>query len=154
MSIETVKAYLAAFGRDNDVIQPPVSTATVQLAAEALGTEPARIAKTLSFYKEDHALVVVVAGDAKIDNKKFKDTFGLKAKMLSAEDLERLTGHPPGGVCPFALPAGAEVWLDDSLKRFDFVFPACGTPSSAIKLTPAELETLSAATGWVDVTKL
>lgn len=156
MSIETVRAYLAARGREGDIIEPSASTATVDLAALALGTEPARIAKTLSFYNNGSggALIIVVAGDAKIDNRKFRDRFGFKARMLAGEDVEILTGHPPGGVCPFALPEGTPVHLDESLRRFDHVFPACGSGNSAIRLTLPALEELSGASGWVDVTKL
>lgn len=156
MSIETVAEYLRPFGREGDIIQPQVSTATVELAAAALGTEPARIAKTISVYNNtpDGALIVVVAGDAKLDNKKFKGQFSFKPRMLAGEDVERLTNHAPGGVCPFALPSGTPVYLDQSLQRFDYVFPACGSANSAIKLTMAELQELSRAQGWVDVTKL
>lgn len=154
MSIERVAAYLKTYGRDRDILQPEASTATVELAALALGTEPARIAKTLSFYRGDAALLVVTAGDAKVDNRKFKARFGFKPRMIAGEDVERLTGHAPGGVCPFALPDGVEVFLDDSLRRFDHVFPATGSAHSAIRLTLPELEQLSQAVDWVDVTKV
>lgn len=156
MSIEKVAEYLRRFGREGDIIQPEVSTATVELAAAALGTEPARIAKTISVYggTPDQALLVVVAGDAKLDNRKFKERFAFKPRMLGGADVERLTNHAPGGVCPFALPAGTPVYLDESLKRFDHVFPACGSANSAIRLTLPELEQFSQALGWVDVCKL
>lgn len=154
MSIQAVHTYLRSYGREGDILQPEASTATVHLAAEALGTEPARIAKTLSFYREESTLLVVAAGDAKVDNKKFRTVFGFKPRMLAAGDVESRTGHTPGGVCPFALPEGVAVYLDESLRRFDYVFPACGSANSAIKLTLAELEKLSRAAGWVDVTRL
>lgn len=155
MSIQAVADYLHAFGRDGDIIEPPVSTATVELAAAALGTEPARIAKTISVYDNspDRAMLVVAAGDARLDNRKFKARFAFKPRMLAGEDVERLTNHAPGGVCPFAIPEGTPVYLDESLRRFDHVFPACGSASSAIRLTLPELEELSRAVGWVDVTK-
>ncbi len=155
MSLESVRAHLAPFGRDGDVVVTESSSATVELAAEAIGVEPARIAKTLAFRTADpdECLLVVAAGDARIDNAAFKATFGRKAQMVRAEDVERLTGHPVGGVCPFANPATATVHLDESLKRFTTVFPACGTPSSMIELTLSDLETLSGAVGWVDVTR-
>jgi prolyl-tRNA editing enzyme YbaK/EbsC (Cys-tRNA(Pro) deacylase) len=151
MSVEKVKAYLARWGRDNDVVVSPLSTATVAEAAAALGVEEARIAKSISLRGKGAVFVVVCAGDAKIDNRKYKDAFGVKAKMLShAEALEE-TGHAVGGVCPFALPLGVEVYLDESLKRFAAVFPACGSSNSAIELTCDELAEYSACKGWVDV---
>ena len=154
MSIETARAHLARFGRDDDVIETAESSATVELAAAALGVEPERIAKTLGFYDADGgAILVVAAGDARVDNAKFKAAFGLKAKMLRGEDVERLTGHAPGGVCPFAKPADAHVHLDASLRRFPSVFPAVGNAASAIELTPDELEQVAEPDGWVDVTK-
>ena len=156
MSVEAVREYLRRWNRQEDILLMDVSTATVPLAAQALGVEEARIAKTLSFAaKEDdgHALILVTAGDQKIDNRKFKDQFGMKARMLSPEDALRLTGHPVGGVCPFALPAGTEVYLDRSLERFTTVYPACGAGNSAIEMTPAELERCAEAAGWVDVCK-
>lgn len=153
MSYASVVAYMETYGRAGDILRMPTSTATVQLAAETLGVEPARIAKTLSFYHGDHALLIVAAGDARIDNRKFKDHFGIRPKMLAAGDVEPLTGHAPGGVCPFAVPDGAEVWLDESLRRFVSVYPACGSSDSAICLTIAELEEYSRTQGWVDVAK-
>ena len=153
MSVQTVMDYLKAFGKEGDVREFEVSSATVQLAAEALGVEPARIAKTLSFEMEDGCLLVVAAGDAKIDNPKFKAAFGRKATMLSPDRVLALTGHAVGGVCPFALPEGVRVVLDVSLRRFGTIFPAAGSSSSAIELTCGELETLSGSREWLDVCK-
>lgn len=153
MSVERVKEYLAAYGAAERVREFDVSSATVELAAKALGCEEARIAKTLSFMLGERVILVVAAGDVKVDNRKYKDVFGGKAKMLAREDTERLTGHAAGGVCPFAVSDGVEVWLDESLKRFSTVYPACGSASSAIELTPAELENFSRAKGWTDVCK-
>jgi prolyl-tRNA editing enzyme YbaK/EbsC (Cys-tRNA(Pro) deacylase) len=156
VSIETARAHLAAFGRDGDVIETAQSSATVELAAQALGVEPRRIAKTLSFRgaEPDTAILVVAAGDARVDNAAFKGTFGLKARMLAGDEVLRLTGHEPGGVCPFGNPPAATVWLDTSLQRFDTVFPACGNAASAIELTCDELAELGRSAGWVTVTTL
>lgn len=153
MSIESVKAYFQKWGMENQIREFSVSSATVELAAQALGCEPCRIAKTLSFYAEDGCILVVAAGDAKVDNAKFKQQFGIKAKMLSPAEVENLVGHAVGGVCPFAVKETAKVYLDLSLKRFDTVFPACGSSSSAIELTPKELETYTNFLGWADVCK-
>jgi len=153
MSVETVKAYLSEFGMQDRVLEFPVSSATVELAAQAAGVIPARIAKTLSFLVEERCVLVVTAGDAKIDNGRFKAQFHTKAKMLSPEQVGRLVGHPVGGVCPFAVPASVEVYLDVSLRRFETVFPACGSGNSAIELTCGELEHCSRARGWIDVCK-
>ena len=154
MSIETVRAYFKTCGREGDVLEFPVSSATVELAAQALGVMiPARIAKTLSFLVEDRCILILAAGDAKIDNKKYKAQFHTKAKMLLAGQVEPLTGHAVGGVCPFANPEGTTAYLDVSLKRFDTVFPAAGSPNSAIELSCAELEAFSHSAGWVDVCK-
>ena len=153
MAIEKVKEFFAAFGREADVLEFEVSSATVELAAIALGVEGKRIAKTMSFAKGDTCILVVAAGDARVDNAKFKQTFGMKAKMLAFDDVEPLVGHAVGGVCPFAINDGVEVFLDESLKRFDTVFPACGSSNSAIELTCEELERYSAAKSWVDVCK-
>ena len=153
MSIETVRAYFKTCGREGDVLEFPVSSATVELAAQALGVIPARIAKTLSFLVEDRCILILAAGDAKIDNKKYKAQFHTKAKMLLAGQVEPLTGHAVGGVCPFANPEGTTASLDVSLKRFDTVFPAAGSPNSAIELSCAELEAFSHSAGWVDVCK-
>ena len=154
MSIEKVKAYFASRGMAERVLEFPVSSATVALAAEALGCEPCRIAKTLSFLVEDRPILIVAAGDAKIDNPKYKARFATKAKMLSPEQAEELIGHAVGGVCPFAVNEGVTVYLDESLKRFRTVFPACGSSNSAIELTIPELEEHSGFAGWVDVCKL
>lgn len=151
MSIENVKIYLKNYKKDGDVREFAVSSATVELAAMALNTAPARIAKTLSFKAVDRVILVVAAGDVKIDNKKFKSFFGFKAKMLDYAEVEPLTGHVVGGVCPFALPEGVDVYTDVSLQRFDTVFPACGSPNSAIELTCEELYKISNSSGWVDV---
>ena len=153
MSIETVRAYFKTCGREGDVLEFPVSSATVELAAQALGVIPARIAKTLSFLVEDRCILILAAGDAKIDNKKYKAQFHTNAKMLLAGQVEPLTGHAVGGVCPFALPEDTTAYLDVSLKRFDTVFPAAGSPNSAIELSCAELEAFSHSAGWVDVCK-
>lgn len=153
MSIETVRAYFKTCGREGDVLEFPVSSATVELAAQALGVIPARIAKTLSFLVEDRCILILAAGDAKIDNKKYKAQFHTKAKMLLAGQVEPLTGHAVGGVCPFANPEGTTAYLDVSLKRFDTVFPAAGSPNSAIELSCAELEAFSHSAGCVDVCK-
>lgn len=153
MSIQKVREYLAAYGAADRIREFDVSSATVELAAKALGCAESRIAKTLSFMLGDKVVLVVAAGDVKVDNRKYKDFFGGKAKMLAREDAERLTGHAVGGVCPFAVNDGVEVWLDESLKRFDTVFPACGSASSAIELTLDELEKFSRAKGWTDVCK-
>ena len=153
MSIERVKAYFAAAGLADRVREFEVSSATVELAAQALGCEGKRIAKTLSFMGPAGPLLVVAAGDARIDNARFKAQFGLKAKMLTPEQAVELVGHAVGGVCPFAVNEGVEVWLDESLKRFETVFPACGSSNSAIELTIPELERYAAPKGWVDVCK-
>jgi prolyl-tRNA editing enzyme YbaK/EbsC (Cys-tRNA(Pro) deacylase) len=154
MSVEAVKEYLDRWGRGKDVQEKPVSTATVQAAAAALGVAPARIAKSISLKAPDGTIIVVTAGDTKLDNKKFKTHFGYKAGMLSADDALRLTGHAIGGVCPFALPPEVKVYLDISLRRFDTIFPACGSSNSMIELTPAELDTYSCNAAWVDVCQI
>jgi len=153
MSIERVKAFFAGKGMADRVLEFDVSSATVELAAAALGCEECRIAKTLSFHVDDRVVLVVMAGDVKIDNQKYKAVFGTKAKMLAFEEAPVLIGHAVGGVCPFAVNEGVEVWLDESLKRFETVFPACGSSNSAIELTPAQLEELSGSLGWIDVSK-
>ena len=146
MSIEKVKAFFREMGRENEVMEFAVSSATVELAAIAVGVEPGMIAKTLSFSdNQGGCMLIVAAGDAKIDNRKFKDTFAFKAKMLTHEDALRFTGHAVGGVCPFALPEGIRVCCDSSLWRFEHVYPACGSSNSAIKLTPDELMALTNA---------
>ncbi len=155
MAIETVRTYLKKFGKENKIQEFPVSSATVELAASALGVEGARIAKSMSFYPKEGSgcMIIVMAGDKKIDNSKFKHYFGMKAKMLHTEDVEALTGHAPGGVCPFANPENTSVYLDESLKRFDTVFPACGSENSAIELTCEELYYCANAIEWIDVCK-
>lgn len=153
MSFERVKNYLAPFGLADRCIDLKDSSATVALAAQALGTEEARIAKTMSFLLDDTPLIVVVAGDARVDNHKFKETFHKKAKMIPGADCEKYIGHRPGGVCPFDLPDMVPVYLDVSMKRFDIVYPAAGTDHSAVKLTLEELEKASRSRGWVDVCK-
>lgn len=153
MSIEKVRGYLKQFNKDKNILEMEESTATVELAALALDTEPARIAKSLSFHDGDGAMVIVVAGDVKIDNKKFKQEFGFKAKMLSPEDAVEFTGHAVGGVCPFALPENVRVFLDESMKRFRTMFPACGSSNSAIELTLEELDKFSNNQKWIDVCK-
>ncbi|MDE5596914.1 MAG: YbaK/EbsC family protein [Lachnospiraceae bacterium] len=153
MAIEKVKAYFREQGMEERVLEFDVSSATVELAAAALHCEPQRIAKTLSFMVEDHAILIVAAGDAKIDNAKYKAQFGKKAKMLAPEEVETLVGHAIGGVCPFAVNEGVDIYLDVSLKRFETVFPACGSSNSAIELTITEMEEYSGYAGWVDVCK-
>lgn len=155
MSYESVMAYLEQKGYADRVRLFDVSSTTVSLAAKALGCEPRLIAKTLAFKKgEDSAIIIVTAGDTKINNGEFKRRFGFKPTMLSAEETERHTGHRVGGVCPFALREDLEVYLDDSLRRFETVYPAAGTSNSAVSLTPDELYTLSGASGWVSVGKI
>ena len=153
MSIEKAKNWLRQFGVEDRVREFDTSSATVELAAQAVGCAPARIAKTLSFRTGDSVILIVAAGDAKIDNPKYKARFGCKAKMLSPEDVERLTGHAIGGVCPFGVGEQVKVYLDSSLKRFETVFPACGTGNSAIELSIPQLEQCSGAKKWVDVCK-
>lgn len=153
MAIEKVKAYFGKYGMEERIQEFDVSSATVELAAAALHCEPQRIAKTLSFMAGERAVLIVAAGDTKIDNAKYKAKFGKKAKMLTPEEVETLVGHAVGGVCPFAVNEGTEVYLDVSLKRFETVFPACGSSNSAIELTIPELEQYSGYTGWVDVCK-
>ena len=154
MSIEKVRAYFAQFGMEERILEFPVSSATVELAAVAVGCKPQRIAKTLSFMVGEKPILIVAAGDAKIDNSKYKAQFSTKAKMLSHDQAAELIGHAVGGVCPFAVNDGVAVYLDESLKRFTTVFPACGSSNSAIELTIGELERYSGFTGWIDVCKL
>ena len=154
MSIEVVRNYFRPLGLEERILEFEVSSATVELAAQAVGCEPARIAKTLSFKVGEEAILIVAAGDAKIDNAKYKTFFGAKAKMLAFEEAEALIGHAIGGVCPFAVNEGVEVYLDESLKRFETVFPACGSSNSAIELTISELEQHSGFVSWIDVCKI
>ncbi|MFD4928580.1 YbaK/EbsC family protein [Peribacillus butanolivorans] len=154
MSIESVKSHFKKWDREGDVMEFETSSATVNEAAETIGVTPARIAKTLSFRGEgENAILVVAAGDAKVDNKKFRQMFGFKARMLSAEDVLEQTGHAIGGVCPFGLANDLDVFLDVSMKRFESLFPACGSANSAIELKLAELFEYSGAKDWVDVCK-
>ena len=152
MSIETGRAYLRARGYEDRIQEFSVSSATVELAAQAVGCEPARIAKTLSLLGKDGPLVLVVMGTARLDNRKFKDVFHQKAHFIKAEDVESLVGHPMGGVCPFALPEGVPVYLDASLKNFDPVYPAAGAPNNAVEISLADLERVTGGV-WVDVCK-
>lgn len=154
MSIENVKEFFKNYNKDGDVLEFPVSSATVELAAQALNVIPARITKTLAFKSKDSCIVIAAAGDTKIDNKKFKSEFGFKAKMLTPEETLNMTTHPVGGVCPFALPEGVKAYADVSLKRFDTVFPACGSGNSAIELNMAEIEKYGSIEKWVDVCSL
>ncbi len=154
MSVELVRTYLKNWDLEDRIREFDVSSATVELAAEAVGCEPARIAKTMSFLVDGKAVLIVLAGDVKIDNRKFKDQFHTKAAMVKPEQLEELVGHPMGGVCPFAVKETVEVYLDDSLKRFETVYPAAGSPRSAVKLNLKELEQASGSKGWIDVSKM
>jgi len=161
MSAASVRAHLARFGLDAAIREFDDSSATVELAAARLGTDPAHIAKTLAFYDPagpqdatGTAILIVVAGDAKLNSGRFKARFGAKPRMLSPDDLVPLTGHPMGGVCPFAVAPGAQVWLDESLRRFEVVYPAAGSHDSAVPIEVAALEEVSGALGWVDVAVL
>lgn len=153
MSIEAVREYLKQWNVDSRILEFPVSSATVELAAAAVGCEPARIAKTLSFMVDGNAVLIVAAGDAKVDNGKYKAQFHTKARMLTPREAEELIGHAVGGICPFGIKVGVAVYLDTSLRRFDTVFPACGSSNSAIELTIPELERYSHSGEWVDVCK-
>ena len=153
MSIEKVKNYFKDFGLENRIIEFDTSSATVELAAAALNCQPERIAKSLSFILKEKAIIIVTAGDVKIDNKKFKEIFETKAKMIEKDRVEELIGHKVGGVCPFAIKDDVDVYLDESLKRFETVFPACGSSNSAIELSIEELEKCSNYKAWLDVCK-
>lgn len=153
MSIEKVRDFFKKKGIENRIQEFDVSSATVELAAQALNCDGARIAKTLSFHAGDKVILIVTSGDTKIDNAKYKAQFGTKAKMLAFDEVEPLTGHGVGGVCPFGVNEGVDVYLDKSLQRFETVFPACGSSNSAIELTNAELEKYSGSLGWIDVCK-
>ena len=153
MSVDKVKSYFRKYEIEERVLEFAESSATVELAAHAVGCEPAKIAKTLSFWVEDQPILIVTAGDAKIDNKKYRGQFVKKAKMLSFDEVEAVIGHGVGGVCPFAINEGIDVYLDESLKRFDMVYPACGSSNSAIGLTIPELEQYSNFKAWIDVCK-
>ena len=154
MSRERAHAHLKKYNLEDRIQEFEVSSATVELAAQAVGVEPARIAKTLSYLVDGCAILIVAAGDIRVDNRKFKDTFHTKAKMLTAEQASEMIGHAVGGVCPFGVNEGVKVYLDESMKRFDVVYPAAGTSSSAVRLTIPELELASEFTAWVDVAKL
>lgn len=154
MALNDVKEYLKKYNADDRVVVLDESSATVSLAAHALHTTEERIAKTLSFRVNDKIVLIVLAGDAKINNSKFKHYFGEKAHMLQFDEVESLTGHPVGGVCPFAVKPGVEVYLDESLKRFETVFPACGSPASAIEVTIKELKEFSNPVDWIDVSTI
>lgn len=154
MAIERVKEYFKNYGMENRIIELDESSATVELAAQALGCEPERIAKSLSFMVKEAPVLIICAGDVKVDNTKFKARFSTKAKMLSPNEVETFVGHAVGGVCPFGIKEGVDVYLDESLKRFTTVFPACGSANSAIELTIPELEKYSGYKEWVDVCKM
>lgn len=153
MSVEKVREYFEPFGLADRILEPEASSATVEEAARAVRCEPARIAKTMSFITADGPVLIVLAGDARTDNKKYKAAFGEKAKMIRPDEVEDLIGHAPGGVCPFAVKAGVTVYLDESLKRFETVYPAAGSSNSAIELTLPELEEYSHAAKWINVGK-
>ena len=153
MSIEIVRKYFSSLGMEDRILEFEVSSATVELAAQAVGCIPARIAKTLSFKIGEDPILIVAAGDAKIDNRKYKDKFGKKAVMLSQEEVSEKIGHAVGGVCPFGVPETVRVYLDESLRRFETVFPAAGSSNSAIELNMEELERYSTAKEWIDVCK-
>ncbi|MDR1298088.1 MAG: YbaK/EbsC family protein [Deltaproteobacteria bacterium] len=153
MSIEATKAYFGGFGMADRILEFEVSSATVELAAKALGCEPARIGKTLSFNVKGEPVLIVFAGDARVENVKFKNHFGVKAKMLSPDEAVELIGHAIGGVCPFGVKEGVKAYLDVSLQRFETVYPACGSGNSAIHLSIPELVRYSNSLGWVDVAK-
>lgn len=154
MAIEKVKKYLSDFSAEDRILEFDVSSATVELAADAIGCKPCQIAKSMAFCVGEGAILVVAAGDVKVDNHKFKEEFETKAKMVPFDMVEEVIGHAAGGVCPFAINEGVKVFLDNSLKRFDTVYPACGSSNSAIALNLEELEKFSNSLKWVDVTKL
>ena len=153
MSVDKVKKYFAGYGMESRVLEFDVSSETVELAAAALNCEPGRIAKTLSFLVGEQPILIVSAGDVKIDNAKYKATFGKKAKMLTQEQVTELIGHAVGGVCPFAINPGVDIYLDASLKKYETAFPACGSSNSAIELTIPEMEKYSGYKEWIDVCK-
>lgn len=153
MALETAKNHLEKYGLTDRIMILDESSATVDLAAKAVGVTPGEIAKSLSFLIGDQAVIILAEGTARVDNKKFKQTFHTKAKMIPWDDVEEWTGHAPGGVCPFGRKDGVKVYLDESLKRYDIVYPACGTGNSAVRLAIAELEKCAEPEGWVDVCK-
>ena len=154
MSLEKAKKYLEEKGYADHIIELEDSSATVQLAAEALGVEPGMIAKTMSFLVEGEPILILTEGMTRVDNRKYKDQFHVKAKMIPFDEVEGYIGHAPGGVCPFGIKDGIRVYLDESLKRFEIVYPAAGNDHSAVKLTIVELEEVAGACGWIDVCKL
>lgn len=153
MAIDKVRKFFAGYGMEDRIMEMEQSSATVELAAQAVGCEPSRIAKTMSFLQGDKAILIVAAGDAKVDNKKYKAQFQTKAKMIPFDEVEEWIGHAPGGVCPFAIKDGVDVYLDDSMKRFEIVYPAAGSGNSAIGLNLEELEKYSGSLAWIDVCK-
>lgn len=153
MSIERARAHLKQWNRDHEILEYSASSATVALAAKALDVEEARIAKSLTFRRGDQAVLIVTAGDVRIDNRKYKELFGVKAKMLNPDEVKELIGHEIGGVCPFGINEDVEVYLDTSLLRFATVFPACGSSNSAIELSCTELEEIAGSRGWVEIAK-
>lgn len=153
MSIDKARNYLKSIGMDDRIIELEDSSATVELAARALGVEPGRIAKTMSFLVEDKPILILTEGTARVDNKKFKAVFHKKPRMIHSEEVENYIGHAPGGVCPFGINEGVDVYLDESLKNFDVVYPAAGNDHSAVRLSIPELEKCSGSLGWIDVCK-
>ena len=153
MAVEKVKEYLRTYHMEERILEFDVSSATVELAAQAVGCEPERIAKTMSFLVNEEVILIVTAGNVKIDNKKYKQYFHAKAKMIPFEEEEEYIGHAPGGVCPFAVKEGVRTYLDESLKRFETVYPAAGSTNSAVRLTPQELEQCIENVTWIDVCK-
>lgn len=151
MAVEKVREYLRTYHMEERILEFDVSSATVELAAQAVGCEPERIAKTMSFLVNEEVILIVTAGDVKIDNKKYKQYFHAKAKMIPFEEVEEYIGHAPGGVCPFAVKEGVRAYLDESLKRFETVYPAAGSANSAVRLTPQELEQCIENVTWIDV---
>lgn len=154
MALEEAKEYLVSKGFGDRILIFDVSSATVELAAVAVGTEPEKIAKSLTFMVDEQPVMIICAGDAKINNSKYKGYFHKKAKMLTREEVNELIGHDVGGVCPFGIKDGVDVYMDVSLKRFEKIYPACGSANSAVELTPEELEQLSGCKGWIDVCKI
>lgn len=154
MSVERVREYLKQWNLDGEVREFDLSSATVELAAQALGCEPGRIAKTMSFYIDGEVVLIVMAGDARLDNRKYKDYFHTKALMIHRDEVKSMTGHPVGGVCPFDVLDGVDVYLDKSLKRYDVVYPAAGSGNSAVRMTLAQLEAASHCKGWIDVARV
>ena len=153
MSFEKASGYLRSIGLEDRIIVPEASSATVELAAQALGVTPGEIAKTLSFITKEGPVLVIAEGTARVDNHKYKETFHTKAKMIPGDRVEELVGHAPGGVCPFGIQDGVPVYMDESLRKYEIVYPAAGDDHSAVRLTVAELEQASRACGWVDVCK-